>query len=130
VAVGLDTSVVMRLLVGVPIVQAEAARQRLARAAETGEAVLVTDLVVAESFFALTRHYRLPDAEAFALLERFLAAGRVRVEPEAAGHAIARREGTGIVDRLVHARRRALGATTLTFDRAQSRLEGAVLLGA
>jgi hypothetical protein len=36
----------------------------------------------------------------------------------------------GVVDRLIVARHRALGATTATFDRRQARLEGGVLLRA
>jgi hypothetical protein len=34
----------------------------------------------------------------------------------------------GVVDRLIVFRHRTLGATTVTFDRRQARLEGGVLL--
>ena len=49
-AIGLDTSVVLRLLIGEPRAQAEVARRRIERALVAGEKVVVTDLVVAEAF--------------------------------------------------------------------------------
>jgi len=98
VAIGLDTSVVLRLLIGEPRAQADVARRRIERALIAGEKVVVTDLVVAEAFHALRHHYDVPQ--------------------------------TGVVDRLIVARHRALGATTATFDRSQARLEGGVLLRA
>ena len=48
---------VVRLLVGLPEVQAAAARRRLERAVERGEPVFVSDLVLAESYHALQHHY-------------------------------------------------------------------------
>jgi hypothetical protein len=38
--------------------------------------------------------------------------------------------GAGLADRVIHARYRGLGAVTVTFDRRQSELEGAVRLKA
>ena len=55
-AIGLDTSVVLRLLIGEPRLQMEAARRRIERALIAGEKVLVTDLVIAEAFYALRHH--------------------------------------------------------------------------
>ena len=98
-AIGLDTTVVLRLLIGEPRSQTEVARGRIERALIVGEKVVVTDLVVAEAFHALRHHYSVP-------------------------------ETGSVVDRLIVARHRALGATTVTFDRRQARLEGGVLLGA
>jgi hypothetical protein len=37
--------------------------------------------------------------------------------------------GAGLADRLIHARHRAEGAITVTFDKKMSALEGAVRLG-
>lgn len=63
-AIGLDTSVVLRLLVGVPAAQARAAQRRLERAIERGESVIVCDLVIAEAYYALQFHYDVPKADA------------------------------------------------------------------
>jgi hypothetical protein len=38
------------------------------------------------------------------------------------------RPARALADRLIHARHQALGATTLTFDREQGRLEGTAML--
>jgi len=132
VAIGLDTSVVLRLLIGEPRLQTEVARRRIERALIVGEKVIVTDLVVAEAFHALRHHYGVPETVVLGRLREFLGSDVIHVDPAGAGEALrprARGEA-GFVDRLVVARHRALGATTATFDRRQARLEGGVLLRA
>jgi predicted nucleic acid-binding protein len=128
VAIGLDTSVVLRLLVGVPQGQARVAQRRLEHAIEQGEPVIVCDLVIAEAYYALQFHYHVPKAEARRMLLRFVLSGVARVEPRDAGEVLAPASGAGLVDRLIHARHRALGVVTLTFERKLGALEGAVRL--
>jgi len=128
IAIGLDTSVVVRLLVGLPEVQAVAARRRLERAVERGEPVFVSDLVLAEAYHALQHHYRLPKSEARSILHRFATSGTVTVDPGEAVAALELRPGAGLVDRLIHARYRSLGVVTTTFERKQGALEGAARL--
>jgi predicted nucleic acid-binding protein len=127
---GLDTSVVVRLLSGLPERQASTARARLEQSLDQGETVLVTDLAVAEAYHALHHHYGVPKAEARELLRRFLSSGVVRLEPETSLAALEPSSGAGLVDRLIHSRHRAQGAVTLTFEQRQSRLEGAERLDA
>ena len=127
-AIGLDTSVVLRLLVGVPEAQARVAQRRLEQAIEQGEAVIVCDLVIAEAYYALQFHYDVPKAEARRMLMRFVRSGVATVEPRNAGEVLAQTSGAGLVDRLIHTRHRALGAVTLTFERKLGALEGAVRL--
>jgi len=126
--IGLDTSVVVRLLVGLPTAQAVAARRRLERAVEHGEGVVVCDLVLAETYHALQHHYGVPKGEARAMLRRFGESGVVQVEPAQSLLALAALPGAGFVDRLIHQRYRGLGASTLTFERKQGALEGAIRL--
>ena len=126
--IGLDTSVVVRLLVGLPESQARAARRRLERAVETAEPVIVSDLVIAETYHALQHHYRVPKTEAQTILRRFVESGIVRLEPPTSSGALDVTAGAGLVDRLIHFRYRSLGAITLTFERRQGSLEGAVRL--
>jgi predicted nucleic acid-binding protein len=132
VAIGLDTSVVLRLLIGEPRALAEVARRRIERALVGGEKVIVTDLVVAETFHALKHHYDVPHAMALGQLQAFFKAGIVQVDPVGAAGALGQgaKGHAGVVDRLIVARHRALGATTATFDRRQARLEGGMLLQA
>ena len=125
---GLDTSVVVRLLVGLPEGQAARAKRRLEEAVDRGETVVVTDLVIGEAYYALHYHYGMPKPEARELLRRFVSSGVVRLSPETSLHALAPAGGAGLMDRLIHARHRAEGAVTLTFERRQSRLEGAEAL--
>jgi len=126
---GLDTSVVVRLLVGLPEDQAARAKRRLEEAMDRGETVVVTDLAVGETYYALHYHYDVPKPEARELLRRFVSSGVVRLLPETSLRALAPSGGAGLMDRLIHARHRAEGAVTLTFERRQSRLEGAEALG-
>jgi predicted nucleic acid-binding protein len=128
VAIGLDTSVVLRLLVGVPEAQARAARRRLEHAVERREPLIVCDLVIAEAYDALQFHYQVPKVEARSMLMRFVRSGVVRVDPGEAAEVLGTGTGAGLIDRLIHARHRALGAVTLTFERKLGALEGAVRL--
>jgi predicted nucleic acid-binding protein len=132
VAIGLDNSVVLRLLIGEPRVQMEVARRRIDRALIGSEKVVVTDLVVAEAFHALRHHYGVPETVALSRLREFLGSHVVHLDPAGAEEALGQgtRGHAGVVDRLIVARHRALGATTATFDRRQARLEGGVLLRA
>lgn len=123
--VGLDTSVVVRLLSGLPQKQSLAAKERLERALDEGDLVLVTDLAVAEAYHALHHHYGVPKPEARGILLRFVTSGVVAPDPRSSLTALSETGGAGMVDRLIHARHRALGGITLTFERQQSRLEGA-----
>lgn len=125
---GLDTSVVVRLLVGAPERLAKAARNRLERAVEAGEKVFVSDLVIAEAYFALQHHYGVPKLRARALLKQFVESGVVEADPTSVASDLSPAAGAGLVDRLVYSRYRALGAATLTFERKQGALEGAIRL--
>jgi predicted nucleic acid-binding protein len=129
VSLGLDTSVVLRLLTGQPPAEARLAQARLERAHASAETVLVTDLVLAEAYFALCHHYGLAKDEARSLLHRMATSGVLSVVPPEAVSALAPSTGAGMADRLIHARHRAEGAVTLTFDKKMAALEGAVRLG-
>jgi hypothetical protein len=65
-------------------------------------------------------------------LQVFFKAGIVQMDPVGAVGALGQgaKGHAGVVDRLIVARHRALGATTATFDRRQARLEGGMLLQA
>lgn len=123
--IGLDTSVVVRLLTGEPAPQADAARREL-EAAQPGS-VLMSDLVVGESYFALRHHYGVPHARALAALRALADDPRVHC-PGVAGRVLPlapeREGGAGVMDRLIHADYAATDATLVTFDRDAARLPG------
>ncbi len=128
-SLGLDTSVVLRLLTGQPPKEALTARKRLERAVESNEDVHVTDLVLGETYFALQYHYGLPKEDARRGLLEMLKSGIVRASPAEALAALEPSKGAGVMDRLIHERHGHLGCVTLTFDRKMAALEGAVRLG-
>ena len=128
--VGLDTSVVLRLLIGKPAAEARVARERLKNAHERGESIIVTDLVIAETYFALHYHYGIPKTEARARLLAMAESRVLTLSPPEAVEVLEPSTGAGLVDRLIHARHRAAGAVSWTLDRKMGALEGAVRIAA
>jgi predicted nucleic acid-binding protein len=129
--IGLDTSVVLRLLVGDPPDQARVALETVQDAAAAGRLCLVSDLVVAEAYFALHAHYGVPKKEAVTTLRDFLRSDLVQPE----GAALEALEATarasrklGFLDRLIHAQYARASVSLATFEKAAARLPSAVLL--
>lgn len=131
--VGLDTSVVVRLLTGSPEDQAATALEWLRGQQSIGVEATVSDLVICETYFALQHHFRVPKSEALAKLAAFLASGDVRPDGVVAAVLTAPGLATanpGFVDRVIHAQYLRAGANAITtFERASARLEGVHVLG-
>ena len=131
--VGLDTSVVLRLLTGEPERQAQRALGELEALAHRGAVPLVSDLVVSEVYFALQYHYGVPKAEALSLLAKFLNESGVKPLGAAATVLAVPNLATvnpGFVDRLIHAEYAHAAREVLTFERAAGRLPGVRVLPA
>jgi predicted nucleic acid-binding protein len=131
--VGLDTSVLIRLLVGLPPEQASTALSYVKETRVAGRRVVVSDLVISEAYFALHSHYDVPKAEAIAALRDLLGSGLI--EPadgpaiiEVLGQAARSSAKPGFVDRLIHAQYERLPASMVTFERAAARLAGTTVL--
>ena len=127
---GLDTSVVMRLLTGDPPDQAEVAATFVAESKAAGDRLLVTDLVVAEVYFALHSKYKVPKAEALQRLREFVESGEVEAGVaarvlRAPNLASAK---PGFVDRLIHATNSNDQARLVSFEKSVSKLAGAKAL--
>ena len=123
--IGADTSFVLRLLIGEPKAQAEAAVKELDRRTAKGETLAVSDLVVAETYFALQHHYEVPKQEALDTLKEFLEAPEViglGVAPTVLAEAKLARANPGFVDRLIHADYLASTTGMLSFEKAACRL--------
>ncbi len=122
---GLDTSFIMRLLTGDPPDQAQAAAAWLAKLRHNGERPLVSDLVVAETYFALQSSYKVPKAEAIAALLEFLSSGDVEATgaaPEVLRTANLANAKPGFVDRLIHAAYADQQASLITFEKSAGKL--------
>ena len=132
-AVSLDTSVLLRLLLALPADQAALALTFVKQARLAGQGVIVSDLVVSEAYFALHHHYGVPKREGAAQLLAILRSGLV--EPADGPQVLAALEAStrspakpGFVDRLIWAQYDRASAGLVTFERAAARLPGASVL--
>lgn len=129
--VGLDTSVVLRLLTGQPATQAEAAVVFLDDLQRRGDRPVVSDLVVAETYFALQHHYGVSKADALRALRRMLDDGEIASTGAAHTLLSVRNVASakpGFVDRLIHHAYIAGGGSMATFEKAPAKLNAVTLL--
>ncbi len=130
--VGLDTSVVVRLLTGEPDQLAAAVGRGIEAAHAEGTKFLVSDLVVAECYFALQHHYGATKQGALDALRDLFRASPLRPSGAAAtllatpGLATAR---PGFVDRLIHADYTSRFDETWTCERAGAKLAKVRVVG-
>jgi predicted nucleic acid-binding protein len=95
--------------------------------------LVVSDLVVAEVYFALQHHYGVPKHEALRCIEKFLSKSGVKALGAAATVLGLRNLATaepGFVDRLIHAEYMQWANEVLTFERTGGRLPGVRVLTA
>ena len=123
--VGLDTSVVVRLLVGAPADQAARAVRFLDDLQRRGDRAAVSDLVVAEAYYALHYHYGVKKADALLALRGMFEDGEI-LSPGSASEVLATpglaSSKPGFVDRLIHRGYAAAGSRMATFERASVKL--------
>lgn len=129
--VGLDTSVILRLLVAEPADLAGRAVAYLEALARSGDRPGVCDLVVAETYFALQYHYNVPKREALMALRQLFADGEI-ASLGVAGEVL-QTEGLasakpGFVDRMIHQTYAQGKARTATFEKSAAKLPAAILL--
>jgi len=130
--IALDSNVVIRLLVGDDPGQEKLAKDLVARAAEQGEACLVTNSVLCEIEWVLGSSYNARRPEILSALQHLLGNPLFDFEDRSAMlHALdGYSEGKGdFSDHLIGAVGTARGArATYTFDRAFRDRQGFVLL--
>lgn len=123
--VGLDTSIVLRLLIGEPAAQAAKAVAMLDALRASGKRGIVSDLVVSEAYFALQYHYEVPKQLALDKLREFLESPEI----EHTGQALSiltqpslGKAKPGFVDRLIHAQYLQMSSGMMTFEKAAAKL--------
>jgi predicted nucleic-acid-binding protein len=129
---GLDTSALVRVLVGEPKELSAKVQARLVKAFHQREAVIVSDLVLAEANYALKYHYGHESREIRKAMLAMLTSGLVRPEPGSAALWVLQQASggqAGFVDRLICHRYEADELVTLTVDKAQSKLCKSEYLG-
>ena len=130
----LDTSVVMRILTGEPEDMARTAEATLCREINAGRKIVILDLVLLESYFALQHHYGITKNAALRNLKAFLSEGGVEAENGKTTMAvldavIAGGTKPGLADRLIHARAVQGKGVLCTFEKASKKLAGVKVLG-
>ena len=128
---GLDTSVVLRLLLGQPADQAARAVAFLDRLSRGGHHAVVSDLVVAEAYFALQHHYDVSKKDVLLGLQRLFADGEI--EPLGAAAEVLAAAGLasakpGFVDRLIHGAYAGAADEMVTFEKAAGKLKSVRVL--
>ena len=130
--VGLETSVLMRLLSGDPEDLALVALRYLWEREQAGDRILVSDWVLAETYYALQQHYGLSKKESLDALRDFLATPNVESTGVAAEIlTISNLESAkpGFIDRLIYRNYLSSGAAHMaTFEKASAKLPHVQLL--
>jgi predicted nucleic-acid-binding protein len=128
----LDTSFAIRLLTRDPVTLFERAATFLREQSARKALCSISDLVLAESYFALKYHYGFSKADALAALGELSKHPMIQVSAHARvilqlpGIASAK---PGFVDRLIHGSGTANGDTLVTFEKAARALTNALVLG-
>lgn len=120
--IGMDTSVVLRLLTGEPADQARAALKWLRETKASGITPVISDLVATEVYFALQHHFGVSKAEALRHIALLMTSGDIAANGVVTmvlatpGLASAK---PGFVDRLIHEQYlRGDAAGMVTFEKA------------
>lgn len=130
--IGLDTNVLLRLLLADDEAQFKKARQIVATASGTVGGVLLSDVVLAELVWTLRAAYRRSNTEVVAALDALVAqpAFAFKDRDLVTAALAAYRDGTAeFADYLVAARNSAHGVTTTySFDRALRGVAGVTVV--
>lgn len=127
---GIDTNVLIRLLLRDDDAQFQAAQRLIAKEALAGQPVLISHLVLLETEWVLRSRYGLQKPQILGTISGLLDAGDVQFEDEPAIEEalfIWKEGKTGFADCLISAKNRRLGCrATATFDVKASKLPGFV----
>lgn len=122
--IGLDTNVVVRHLVQDDPVQSKAATQAFTSLTPSNPGLLTT-VVLVETYWVLTRGYRLAARDVAAALESLADSSDIAVQDEQTVRAALSevRQGADLADALISHACRHLGCSTvLSFDRTAQKL--------
>ena len=124
--IGIDTSVLVRLVTGEPRDLYTHCVEELSHLVERGVDVLASNQVIGEAYVTLQHHYgtRKEDAR-MALLRAFESALVAPQGGEATLETLRTQGGPGLIDRLIVEGYFREGLTTLTLDRRMAALTGA-----
>ena len=128
---GLDTSVVVRIISGLPEGAAEKVGERIAADIAGGDAFTVSALVLSEAYFALQHHYAFTKEEALQSLRAFSRTEGITIPKsinailESANLARANPE---FVDRMIVSEYATAGSDTYSCEKSFRRLDRTVVV--
>ena len=127
---GIDTSVLVRLLTGMPEADYFNSVERLsALAIDEGTGVVASNQVIGEAYVAVQHHYGVNGADARAGLLQVLRSGLVSpLNGRSVLEAIQASGGAGLLDRLIANDYARADLETLTLDKAMAALPRARIL--
>ena len=129
---GLDTSVLVRIVSGLPREQAEAVALRIGQILDDDGVCEVSDIAVVEAYYALQQFYGMTKKQVLGHFRTLSLTPGFRFSPEASA-ALAtpnvERASPGFVDRILAAGYRARGATTFSCEKSFRRLPLAEVVG-
>ncbi|MBW8878111.1 MAG: hypothetical protein JF614_24370 [Acidobacteria bacterium] len=124
--IGLDTSVVVRVLTGEPGDLALVALDYLQKRLKAGNRVFVSDWVIAEAYYALQHHYGASKKDTLDALRDFLASPGIEGTGEVAAVLTTpdlESAKPGFIDRVIHRNYLRSGAEeVVTFEKAAAKL--------
>ena len=129
---GLDASVVVRIISGLPEDAARRVGERIAADIASGEVFSVSPLVLSEAYFALQYHYDFTKGEALQSLrslvetEGICASESIRAILDEPNLATA---NPGFVDRMIVGEYAIAGSDTYSCEKSFRKLDGTVVLG-
>ena len=128
---GLDTSVVVRIISGLPEGAAEKVGERIAADIAGGDAFTVSALVLSEAYFALQHHYAFTKEEALQSLLAFSRTDGIQM-PESIKAILEStnlaRANPGFVDRMIVSDYATTGNDTYSCEKSFRRLDGTVVI--
>ena len=127
--IGIDTSVLVRLVTGDPPDAYAYCVERLHTLVEEGAEVFASNQVIGEAFMAVRHHYGVTRTDACAELSNTLKSGLVApLNGPTVFEALAATGGPGLFDRLISNDYARSDLETLTLDKQMASLSGARLL--
>lgn len=128
---GLDTSVVVRIVSGLPEEDARLVNFRIASDISAGLEFIVSPLVLSEAYYALQHHYGFSKAEALLSLEAFVSTKGILADEWVKGIIALDNLGSakpGFVDRMIVVDYAERGSGTYSCEKAFSRLPGTTVI--
>ena len=128
---GLDTSVVVRIISGLPEGAAEKVGERIVAAIAGGDVFTVSALVLSEAYFALQYHYAFTKEEALQSLLAFSRTDGIQI-PESIKAILEStnlaRANPGFVDQMIVSDYATTGSDTYSCEKSFRRLDGTVVI--